>query len=768
MRDTLNNGDRAPRFVPPTTEAFYSEKDVAAHSRPSDCWIIVRGVVYDVTSFLESHPGGPLLILSVAGGDATQAFAAPGHSTRAVEQLLSMRVGVLAGGPADRRGCSPGGPCLRTITGGIIRLGALVAIPCATCGAALPEGSERCGICQQTSIPRLREQLQLAGRVLESGEQVEAVVEAVPAPAHPPNTAPEHPPDTAPAHPPDTAPEHPPPAPPPPPPPPRTPAPPAASPGLPAPPMGVAWRPSGQGDWQVMDCPICGPVCGGSVHRPDSAEVLAAAMKKGDAAARRGEWSQALAHYYDAVGAITKRTGTATVAAVHTAASISQRKLRSMHSALRHANLATAAADADAADAAVDANADADAAVSAGGRGGDAIGARAHAARGAALEALGLMSDAHAAFVRAARLDMSDPRPAAAAARLLPLRFLLERNAAGAHGGMLGPLTPLERNAGGAHGADADAAQHDDAQHDDAQHDAAQHDADAASDQSNVVLSAQLSPSQLAFVEQLERAVAAHGLAATLRPLPSLAQLLGDERRAGGRARRVRRQSRVLSLLAVDAAAEAARHLHGGHNADACMRQWVHAKADELGLDLVGELVRAALGDGGEDVGSDDGDGDDEGSEHDDGGESESEGEEEAEGPSASAEVQLPGAFGRVLVQLELAPRRQRLTLSLLSLNAADFCEPRLRYTFAVGLISVYLLQAEITACGDHDLPYLEFAEWHSAERGAFLPADGLPPAASVERRAKAFVDFLTSGEGGRAPLAPARSRGTGTTVEGS
>ena len=519
-----------------------------------------------------------------------------------------------------------------------------------------------------------------------------------------------------------------------------------------------------------MDCPICGPVCGGSVHRPDSAEVLAAAMKKGDAAARRGEWSQALAHYYDAVGAITKRTDTATVAAVHTAASLSQRKLRSMHSALRHANLATAAADAAAADANADANADADAAASAGGRGGGAIGARAHAARGAALEALGLMSDAHAAFVRAARLDMSDPRPAAAAARLLPLRLLLERNAR-------------------AHGADADAAQHDDAQHNATQHDTAQHDADAASDQSNVVLSAQLSPSQLAFVEQLERAVAARGLAATLRPLPSLAQLLGDERdisvisrtylghislaqllgderRAGGRARRVRRQSRVLSLLAVDAAAEAARHLHGGHNADSCMRQWVHAKADELGLDLVGELVRAALGDGGEDVGSDDGD--DEGSEHDDGGESESEGEEEAEGPSASAEVQLPGAFGRVLVQLELAPRRQRLTLSLLSLNATDFCEPRLRYTFAVGLISVYLLQAEITACGDHDLPYLEFAEWHSAERGAFLPADGLPPAASVERRAKAFVDFLTSGEGGRAPLAPARSGGTGTTVEGS
>ena len=131
-----------------------------------------------------------------------------------------------------------------------------------------------------------------------------------------------------------------------------------------------------------MDCPICGPICGGSVHRPDSAEVLAGAMKKGDAAARRGEWSQALAHYYDAVGAITKRTGTGTVAAVHTAASLAQRKLRSLHSALRHADLATAAADADA-----DAN-------TGGGAISAIISARAHAARGAALEALGLMSDA--------------------------------------------------------------------------------------------------------------------------------------------------------------------------------------------------------------------------------------------------------------------------------------------------------------------------------------------------------------------------------------
>ena len=114
-----------------------------------------------------------------------------------------------------------------------------------------------------------------------------------------------------------------------------------------------------------------------------------------------GEWSAAHARYHEAIRSLTKRTAPTLVAQVQAATSIAQRKLGSMRSALRHADLAVAACDTDAC---------------------------AHAARGAALEALGLVVDAHDAFVEAALLrplQSQQIHAEAAAARLLPLRCLL-------------------------------------------------------------------------------------------------------------------------------------------------------------------------------------------------------------------------------------------------------------------------------------------------------------------------------------------------------
>ena len=73
------------------------------------------------------------------------------------------------------------------------------------------------------------------------------------------------------------------------------------------------------------------------------------------------------------------------------------------------------------------------------------------------------------------------------------------------------------------------------------------------------------------------------------------------------------------------------------------------------------------------------------------------------------------------------------------------------RYTFAVGLTSAYLLEAE-----SHAQPFLQFAEWCGAERGALSPPEGLPPPLSVERCARAFVSFFTGdGDGARPPIGP-------------
>jgi isopentenyl diphosphate isomerase/L-lactate dehydrogenase-like FMN-dependent dehydrogenase len=51
-----------------------ADHGVASHRKPDDCWVILYGDVWDVTEFLPSHPGGPSIILKLAGRDATEEY----------------------------------------------------------------------------------------------------------------------------------------------------------------------------------------------------------------------------------------------------------------------------------------------------------------------------------------------------------------------------------------------------------------------------------------------------------------------------------------------------------------------------------------------------------------------------------------------------------------------------------------------------------------------------------------------------------------------
>ena len=67
--------------------------DVAAHASRTDAWIIIGKGVYDVTPYVEEHPGGVAAILKNAGGDATAGFHGPQHPARVFDMIDDYRVG---------------------------------------------------------------------------------------------------------------------------------------------------------------------------------------------------------------------------------------------------------------------------------------------------------------------------------------------------------------------------------------------------------------------------------------------------------------------------------------------------------------------------------------------------------------------------------------------------------------------------------------------------------------------------------------------------
>lgn len=69
--------------------------EVSYHDTITDCWIVLYDRVYDITDFLEMHPGGHDVLLEHAGRDATIAFIGTGHSKAAFESLKMYEIGEL-------------------------------------------------------------------------------------------------------------------------------------------------------------------------------------------------------------------------------------------------------------------------------------------------------------------------------------------------------------------------------------------------------------------------------------------------------------------------------------------------------------------------------------------------------------------------------------------------------------------------------------------------------------------------------------------------
>lgn len=80
------------------TKNAFTVSEIKAHKTDKDCWVIIHGNVYDVTKYLDDHPGGPEILLDVAGTDATGDFEDTGHTSDARDILKTFMIGTLKPG----------------------------------------------------------------------------------------------------------------------------------------------------------------------------------------------------------------------------------------------------------------------------------------------------------------------------------------------------------------------------------------------------------------------------------------------------------------------------------------------------------------------------------------------------------------------------------------------------------------------------------------------------------------------------------------------
>eukprot|EP00163_Fabomonas_tropica_P002232 TRINITY_DN11679_c0_g1_i1.p1 TRINITY_DN11679_c0_g1~~TRINITY_DN11679_c0_g1_i1.p1 ORF type:complete len:338 (-),score=43.04 TRINITY_DN11679_c0_g1_i1:140-1153(-) len=87
----------APRTGKKGSLREYTSTEVSKHSSTDDAWVIIDGKVYNITTFIDDHPGGDVLE-EYLGGDASEVMrdgSLHSHSDAAYELLVSYLIGVV-------------------------------------------------------------------------------------------------------------------------------------------------------------------------------------------------------------------------------------------------------------------------------------------------------------------------------------------------------------------------------------------------------------------------------------------------------------------------------------------------------------------------------------------------------------------------------------------------------------------------------------------------------------------------------------------------
>jgi cytochrome b involved in lipid metabolism len=105
-RIAANQAEELPAPTDPTPGATpgaspdsgISVAEVQKHNTAKDCWTVVNGNVYDLTSYIAKHKGGAAVLTAICGKDGTKAFSGQhAGASKPNADLSSLLVGALAG-----------------------------------------------------------------------------------------------------------------------------------------------------------------------------------------------------------------------------------------------------------------------------------------------------------------------------------------------------------------------------------------------------------------------------------------------------------------------------------------------------------------------------------------------------------------------------------------------------------------------------------------------------------------------------------------------
>jgi len=72
----------------------YTMEEVMKHDKKKDAWLVINNKVYNVTKWIDKHPGGPVILRGL-GKDATEMFNNVNHSSGARRRLTNFLIGKL-------------------------------------------------------------------------------------------------------------------------------------------------------------------------------------------------------------------------------------------------------------------------------------------------------------------------------------------------------------------------------------------------------------------------------------------------------------------------------------------------------------------------------------------------------------------------------------------------------------------------------------------------------------------------------------------------